>query len=57
VSNSVSNSDLKIGQFSFTEQDMTIPVNGIPLIVTRTLRFDEPEQGDFGFSWTYASVI
>ncbi len=29
-------SNLKIGQFSFTEQDLVLPVNGIPLNVTRT---------------------
>jgi len=27
---------LKIGQFTFSEQDLTIPVNGIPLRVVRT---------------------
>jgi hypothetical protein len=29
-------SNLKIGQFSFSEQDLVIPVSGIPLTVTRT---------------------
>ncbi len=27
---------LKIGQFSFSEQDLVVPVNGIPLTVART---------------------
>src|SRR5436309_856867 len=45
---------LKIGQFSFSEQDLVIPVNGITLTVVRTYNSFNPVQGDFGFSWTYA---
>ncbi len=45
---------LKIGQFSFSEQDLVIPVNGIPLTVVRTYNSFNPVQGDFGFNWTYA---
>ena len=29
-------SNLKMGQFSFSQQDIIIPVSGIPLTVTRT---------------------
>ena len=29
-------SNLKVGQFSFSQQDLVIPANGIPLTVTRT---------------------
>jgi len=47
-------SNLKIGQFSFSEQDMVIPVNGIPLTVTRTYNSLNPRLGDFGYSWSYA---
>jgi RHS repeat-associated protein len=47
-------SNLKIGQFSFSQQDLVIPVNGIPLQVTRTYSTLNPNAGDFGFSWTYA---
>ncbi len=47
-------SQLKIGQFSFSEQDLVIPVNGIPLTVIRTYNSMNPEVGDFGHSWTYA---
>jgi RHS repeat-associated protein len=47
-------SQLKIGQFSFSEQDLVIPVNGIPLTVVRTYNSLNPRSGDFGHSWTYA---
>lgn len=46
-------SNLKIGQFSFSQQDLTIPVNGIPLTVTRTYNSINPVKGDFGYGWTY----
>lgn len=48
------NSPLKIGQFSFSQQDLVIPVAGIPLSVIRTYNSLNPNPGDFGFSWTYA---
>src|SRR5207253_777416 len=47
-------SNLKIGQFSFSEQDLVIPVNGIPLTVVRTYSSLNPRSADFGYSWTYA---
>jgi RHS repeat-associated protein len=47
-------SELKIGQFSFSEQDVVIPVNGIPLTVVRTYNSLNPDIGDFGVGWTYA---
>jgi RHS repeat-associated protein len=47
-------SNLKIGQFSFVQQDLLIPVSGIPLTVTRTYNSLNPNLGDFGYSWTYA---
>src|SRR5204862_3543173 len=43
-------SQLKIGQFSFSEQDLVIPVNGIPLTVTRTYTSLNPRSADFGYS-------
>jgi RHS repeat-associated protein len=46
-------SNLKLGQFSFSQQDIIIPVNGIPLTVTRTYNSLNPDKGDFGYSWTY----
>jgi RHS repeat-associated protein len=47
-------SGLKIGQFSFSEQDLVLPVNGIPLTVTRTYNSLNPRSADFGYSWTYS---
>ena len=48
------NSDLKVGQFSFSQQDMIIPVNGQPLSVIRTYNSLNPKVGDFGHSWTWS---
>jgi RHS repeat-associated protein len=55
-------SQLKIGQFSFSEQDLVLPVNGIPLTVTRTYNslnsqlstLNSQPSTDFGPGWTYA---
>ena len=47
-------SDLKVGQFSFSQQDMVIPVNGQPLTVIRTYNSLNPNDGDFGHSWTWS---
>ena len=48
------NSNLKLGQFSFSQQDIVIPVNGIPLTVTRTYNSQNQRSGDFGYGWTYS---
>jgi RHS repeat-associated protein len=50
------NSNLKIGRFSFSQQDLMIPVNGIPLKVVRTYDSLNPNKGDFGYGWTYELV-
>jgi len=47
-------SQLKVGQFSFSQQDVTIPVSGIPLTVIRTYNSLNKEEGEFGYSWTYS---
>ena len=47
-------SNLKIGQFSFSEQDLVIPVNGIPLTVVRTYNSLNPLSTDFGYGWTFS---
>jgi RHS repeat-associated protein len=47
-------SNLKIGQFSFSQQDLVIPVNGLPLAVMRTYNSINPNLGDFGYSWSYS---
>jgi len=46
-------SDLKLGRFSYSEQDLVIPVNGIPLSVVRTYDSMNLDKGDFGYSWAY----
>jgi YD repeat-containing protein len=51
-------SQLKVGQFAFSQQDLIIPVSGMPLSVIRTynsLKVNE-ESGDrhFGPGWSYA---
>ncbi len=48
------NSNLKIGRFSFSQQDLVIPINGIPLKVVRTYDSLNANKGDFGYGWTYA---
>ena len=47
-------SNLKLGQFSFNQQDLIIPISGSPLTVTRTYNSIKPDKGDFGYGWTYA---
>jgi RHS repeat-associated protein len=47
-------SNLKIGQFSFSQQDLVIPANGIPLTVVRTYNSLNLNKGDFGYGWTWA---
>ncbi|HPS30657.1 MAG TPA: MopE-related protein, partial [bacterium] len=44
-------SKLKIGQYSFALNDMTIPVSGIPITVTRTYNSFDKRSGDFGIGW------
>jgi hypothetical protein len=46
-------SDLKIGHFSFSEEDLVLPVNGFPLTITRTYNSLNLKKGEFGRSWTY----
>jgi RHS repeat-associated protein len=48
------NSQLKIGQFSFSEQDLILPVSGIPITITRTYNSMNPVNADFGYNWTFA---
>ena len=42
---------LKIGQFSLAFDDITIPVSGIPITVTRTYNSFDKQKGDFGVGW------
>jgi len=48
------NVTLKLGQFSFSEQDLVLPVNGIPITITRTYNSLNQRSADFGYSWTFA---
>jgi len=48
------NSNLKLGQFSFSQQDLVIPAGSLPLAVIRTYNSINPDKGDFGYSWTWA---
>ena len=45
---------LKIGQFSLAFQDISLPVVGIPITVTRTYNSFNKERGDFGVGWDLA---
>ncbi|OGV70697.1 MAG: hypothetical protein A3K18_24040 [Lentisphaerae bacterium RIFOXYA12_64_32] len=48
-------SQLKVGQFSFAQQDIVIPVSGMPITVIRTYNSLNPTGStDFGPGWTFA---
>ncbi len=42
---------MKVGQFSLAFQDLTIPLGGLPLTVTRTYDSRDAKTGDFGPGW------
>jgi RHS repeat-associated protein len=48
------NSPLKLGVFTFSQQDLVVPAGGVPLAVVRTYNSLNPNLGKFGYSWTYA---
>jgi RHS repeat-associated protein len=43
--------NMKVGHLSFTLQDLTIPVVGLPITVNRTYDSRDPRSGDFGHGW------
>src|SRR5205085_11207104 len=44
---------LKLGNLHLSFTDLTIPVAGIPITITRTYdTLNASKQGDFGFGWT-----
>ena len=45
---------MKIGELTFSQQDMVLPANGIPLTVTRTYNSMNPQSADFGYGWTFS---
>jgi YD repeat-containing protein len=42
----------KVGNFSLSFEDLTIPVAGIPITITRTYDSRNKSTGDFGVGWT-----
>ena len=49
------NCPLKIGNVKFSQEDVVIPVGGVPLRVIRTYdSFERDKVGDFGFGWSYS---
>jgi RHS repeat-associated protein len=43
--------NMKVGHLSFTLQDLTIPVVGLPITINRTYDSRDPRSGDFGHGW------
>lgn len=43
---------LKIGNFSITFNDLSIPVTGIPITINRTYDSRNKSKGDFGYGWS-----
>jgi|SRR5437016_555618 len=43
---------LKVGNFTVSFTDLSIPVAGVPMEVTRTYDTRDKRVGDFGFGWT-----
>ncbi len=46
--------DRKVGLFSLTYQDLSVPAAGIPVAVTRTYDSRDKAMGDFGIGWRQA---
>jgi choice-of-anchor C domain-containing protein len=44
--------DLKLGDFTISFSDMTIPGLGLPVAIQRTYDTKQPQQGDFGPGWS-----
>ncbi|HSS19125.1 MAG TPA: PKD domain-containing protein [Pyrinomonadaceae bacterium] len=44
--------NLKVGNFTVSFTDLTVPVAGVPMEVTRTYDTRDKRVGDFGFGWT-----
>ena len=44
--------NFKVGQFSLSFEDLSVPVSGIPIQVMRTYDSRDPRNGDFGFGWS-----
>jgi len=46
---------LKIGQFSLSFNDLTLPVAGMPISLTRTYDSRDGRKGEFGVGWSLSS--
>lgn len=44
--------DLKVGNFSLSFTDLSVPVAGLPIQITRTYDSRDTRTGDFGAGWT-----
>ena len=44
--------EMKVGNFTMSFDDLTIPVAGIPITITRTYDSRVKSKGDFGVGWT-----
>jgi YD repeat-containing protein len=44
--------NLKVGHFTVSFDDMTVPVNGVPMQIVRTYDSRDKRPGDFGIGWT-----
>lgn len=42
---------LKVGSFSFTLEDLSVPMSGLPISITRTYDGRDKGKGDFGIGW------
>lgn len=44
-------SDAKVGQLAFTETDLNIPIEGLPIVINRSYDSFDKRIGDFGVGW------
>lgn len=44
--------EMKVGNFTISFNDLTIPVAGIPITITRTYDSRDKSKGDFGIGWS-----
>ncbi len=47
-------SQLKVGQLKFSQQDLVLPIGGVNLQLVRSYDSLNEASGDFGYSWTYS---
>ena len=45
---------MKVGNFTLSYQDLTIPLSGLPITVVRNYDSRDKHSGDFGYGWTLA---